>query len=97
MLWWLKFQSPLLNNCPFHKIRAQRVKLKRYLFEWGNKPGRMLAKALRVARAQLYIAKVHSKDGRALYLSNDIAQRFREYYQALQTRVERGPLHCRGI
>ena len=58
------------------------LKTSRKQYESGNKPGRLLAEAIKPRRTRNYVEKIKDKKGTLKY-TRDISKTFLEYYQSL--------------
>lgn len=52
-------------------------------YEWGNKPGKLLARALRDKRASLYIPTIKHSSGSIAHLTEEFLHCFQKYYSSL--------------
>lgn len=69
----------LLNN----KAKAKLTRGRRTFYEFGNKPSKMLANALRETTAQNHIVHIKTQGDEMVSSSQTIAQTFKEYYEGL--------------
>lgn len=67
----------------FHKTKQKLAWARRTMYEYSNKPGSLLARALRGPRTKTYISHILSSSGRKMTASSDIAAEFRSFYEGL--------------
>lgn len=65
------------------RTKTALAKCRRNFYEHGNKPSRLLARALRQVRAQSYIPHIDSPEGKRLFQHRDMANQFRNLFSAL--------------
>lgn len=67
----------------FHKTKQKLAWARRTMFEFTNKPGSLLARALQGPRTKTYIPHIQSSMGQKLNTSSDMAEEFRSFYTGL--------------
>lgn len=68
----------------FHTEQKQQFRIiAQCTYEWGNKPGRLLARSLQQKKAATFIAKIKSKTDGLVHHTPAIATEFRSFYQHL--------------
>lgn len=65
------------------KAKAKLTRCRRAFYEYGNKPSRMLANALRDTRARNHIEHIKTQGDVLVNSSQAIAKAFRDYYTSL--------------
>ncbi|XP_063799964.1 msx2-interacting protein [Pseudophryne corroboree] len=78
-----------LDSLMSHRLKLEARKCRSRYFLWGNKPGKLLARALQAQRAASFISKVKSHTGTTQHTTTEIAAAFRHYYTQLYNL--RGP------
>ncbi|XP_056403189.1 transmembrane protein 260 isoform X1 [Hyla sarda] len=64
-------------------LRQYSQKCASTFYEWGNKPGRQLARALREKRSALFIPSINTSSGSKSFITADILKAFEKYYHDL--------------
>ena len=79
-----------LNQILFQKTVRNMLWLKRHLYEYANKPGAMLARALRGPKRRTQILRLRNTKGGEVHTSADIAEEFCSFYRSLYNLPEIG-------
>lgn len=72
-----------LNLLLIDKAKAKLARCRRVYYEYGNKPSRVLANALRETRARNHIERIKTQGDTLVSSSQAIAKAFRDYYANL--------------
>lgn len=72
-----------LNELLLDRVKAQMSKSRRLFYEFGNKPGRMLANALKDSKSRTYIPSIRTGNGGLVVKSEEIAAQFHSYFVKL--------------
>ncbi|KAM9316158.1 uncharacterized protein PAF06_007135 [Gastrophryne carolinensis] len=72
-----------LRDICLTEAKSMAAKCRRFFYEYSNKCGKALARALKAQRARNFISHIRDRGGRDLYLTKDIARAFREFYENL--------------
>lgn len=72
-----------LKDLLFQKTAQKLAWARRSLFEFSNKPGSMLARALRGPRKRTFIPYITTSQGTKVHTSKSIADEFYKYYRQL--------------
>lgn len=72
-----------LNSLLIEQAKGKLKRGRRTLYEFGNKPSRMLAKALKDTTTQRYMSGIKTQKDRMVSSSKEMAQIFKEYYEGL--------------
>ncbi|KAM9313358.1 RNA-binding protein FXR2 [Gastrophryne carolinensis] len=72
-----------LRDISFVKVRGQIARSRRFFYEFSNKSGRALARALRGQRSRNYIPSILDPGGTRHYKLGDIGKTFRDFYDTL--------------
>lgn len=86
------------SRAAFHTLTSKREELKslfhteqkqqahivaQSFYEWGNKPGRLLARSLQQRKSASFIAKIKNSSATIVHDTPNIAKEFRAFYQHL--------------
>lgn len=72
-----------IRSLIFYKMKQKLAWADRTMYEFSNKLGTMLARALRGPRMRTYISSIMAPSGQRLTTSSDMAVEFRSFYEGL--------------